>query len=67
MLYKKERPAILMFQDGRYLKGVGFGATKQVTGEIVFIGIVGFIFETNVCPNVPPAVPKSVLTNSTGL
>ena len=41
MLYKKERPAILMFQDGRYLKGVGFGATKQVTGELVFNTMTG--------------------------
>ncbi|MFX1344827.1 MAG: glutamine-hydrolyzing carbamoyl-phosphate synthase small subunit [Promethearchaeota archaeon] len=41
MLYKKERPAILMFQDGRYFKGVGFGATKQVTGELVFNTMTG--------------------------
>ncbi|MFX1385672.1 MAG: glutamine-hydrolyzing carbamoyl-phosphate synthase small subunit [Promethearchaeota archaeon] len=41
MLYKKERPAILMFQDGRYFEGVGFGATKKVGGEIVFTTITG--------------------------
>jgi len=36
MLYKEERPAILMFKDGRYFQGIGFGATKKVTGELVF-------------------------------
>jgi carbamoyl-phosphate synthase small subunit len=41
MLYKKERPAILMFQDGRYFQGIGFGATKQVTGELVFNTMTG--------------------------
>jgi len=39
MLYKKERPAILMFNDGRYFEGIGFGATKKVHGEIVFTTI----------------------------
>ncbi len=41
MLYKKERPAILMLQDGRYFQGIGFGATKQIEGEIVFTTITG--------------------------
>jgi carbamoyl-phosphate synthase small subunit len=41
MLYKKERPAILMFQDGRYFQGIGFGASKKVGGEIVFTTITG--------------------------
>ncbi len=41
MLYKKERPAILMFKDGRYFEGIGFGATKKVHGEIVFTTITG--------------------------
>ncbi|MFX0003696.1 MAG: glutamine-hydrolyzing carbamoyl-phosphate synthase small subunit [Candidatus Hodarchaeota archaeon] len=41
MLYKKERPAILMLQDGRYFQGNGFGATKKVGGEIVFTTITG--------------------------
>ncbi|MBD3196144.1 MAG: glutamine-hydrolyzing carbamoyl-phosphate synthase small subunit [Candidatus Lokiarchaeota archaeon] len=41
MEYKKERPAILMLQDGRYFQGIGFGATKQVSGEIVFTTITG--------------------------
>jgi len=41
MLYKKERPAILMLKDGRYFEGIGFGATKKVFGEIVFTTITG--------------------------
>jgi carbamoyl-phosphate synthase small subunit len=41
MLYKDERPAILMLQDGRYFKGIGFGATKISTGELVFTTITG--------------------------
>jgi len=41
MLYKKERPAILMLKDGRYFEGIGFGATKKASGEIVFTTITG--------------------------
>ncbi|MFX0020964.1 MAG: glutamine-hydrolyzing carbamoyl-phosphate synthase small subunit [Candidatus Hermodarchaeota archaeon] len=41
MLYKKERPAILMLQDGRYFEGIGFGATKKLGGEVVFTTITG--------------------------
>jgi len=41
MLYKKERPAILMLKDGRYFQGIGFGATKTINGEIVFNTITG--------------------------
>jgi carbamoyl-phosphate synthase small subunit len=41
MLYKKERPAILMLQDGRYFQGIGFGATKLIGGELVFTTITG--------------------------
>jgi len=41
MLYKKERPAILMLKDGRYFEGIGFGATKKIYGEIVFTTITG--------------------------
>ena len=41
MLYKKERPAILMLKDGRYFQGVGFGATKIIGGELVFTTITG--------------------------
>jgi len=41
MLYKKERPAILMLQDARYFQGIGFGATKKIGGEIVFTTITG--------------------------
>jgi carbamoyl-phosphate synthase small subunit len=41
MIYKKERPAILMLKDGRYFEGIGFGATKKAYGEIVFTTITG--------------------------
>ena len=41
MLYKDEKPAVLMFQDGRYFQGIGFGATKITTGELVFTTITG--------------------------
>ncbi|TFG29601.1 MAG: carbamoyl-phosphate synthase (glutamine-hydrolyzing) small subunit [Promethearchaeota archaeon] len=41
MLYKNERPAIIMLQDGRYFQGIGFGATKIATGELVFTTITG--------------------------
>jgi len=41
MLYKKERPAILMLQDGRHFQGIGFGTSKKVEGEIVFTTITG--------------------------
>ena len=41
MIYKAERPAILVFQDGTYLEGIGFGASKKVSGEITFTAIPG--------------------------
>ena len=41
MLYKNERPAILMLQDGRYFQGIGFGATTKTTGELVFNTMTG--------------------------
>ena len=41
MIYKNEKPAILMLQDGTYYEGIGFGATKKVGGEIVFTTITG--------------------------
>ncbi len=41
MLYKKERPAILMLKDGRYFQGIGIGATKIVSGELVFNTMTG--------------------------
>ena len=41
MLRKDEKPAILMLQDGRYFQGIGFGATKTITGELVFTTITG--------------------------
>ncbi len=41
MQYKNEKPAILMLQDGRYFQGIGFGASKVVTGELVFNTITG--------------------------
>jgi len=41
MHLKYERPAILMFQDGRYFEGIGFGATRRICGEIVFTTVTG--------------------------
>lgn len=41
MMYKDEKPAILMFKDGRYFEGIGFGASKIVTGEFVFNTMTG--------------------------
>ena len=41
MLYKKERPAILMLKSGKYFEGIGFGASKIVTGELVFNTMTG--------------------------
>ncbi len=41
MIYKNEKSAILMFQDGTYFEGIGFGATKKVSGEITFSAIPG--------------------------
>ncbi len=41
MIYKYEKPAILMFQDGTCLEGIGFGAVKKVSGEITFSTIPG--------------------------
>lgn len=41
MIYKTEKPAILMFQDGSYHEGIGFGATKEVSGEVTFTTIPG--------------------------
>ena len=41
MLYKEEKQAILMFKDGRFFKGIGFGTAKIVTGELVFSTITG--------------------------
>ncbi len=41
MFYKSEKPAVLMLKDGRYFEGIGFGASKIVTGELVFTTITG--------------------------
>lgn len=41
MIYKNEKPAILIFQDGTYFEGIGFGAVKKVSGEITFLTIPG--------------------------
>jgi carbamoyl-phosphate synthase small subunit len=41
MIYKNEKPAILMFQDGSYFEGIGFGAVKKVSGEVTFTTIPG--------------------------
>lgn len=41
MRFRKERTAVLMLQDGRYFEGIGIGASKIVSGEIVFTTITG--------------------------
>ncbi len=41
MIYKNEKPAILMFQDGTYFEGIGFGAVKKVISEMTFTAIPG--------------------------
>lgn len=41
MIYKAERPAVLMFQDGTYFEGIGIGSAKKVIGEITFSAIPG--------------------------
>ncbi|MFX0188501.1 MAG: glutamine-hydrolyzing carbamoyl-phosphate synthase small subunit [Candidatus Hodarchaeota archaeon] len=41
MIYKTEKPAILMFQDGSFFEGIGFGAVKKVSGEITFSTVPG--------------------------
>lgn len=41
MIYKDERPAVLVLKDGKTFEGVGFGVSKKVTGEIVFNTIPG--------------------------
>ncbi|MBN1803564.1 MAG: glutamine-hydrolyzing carbamoyl-phosphate synthase small subunit [Candidatus Lokiarchaeota archaeon] len=41
MKFNTEKCAILMFKDGTYFKGLGFGATNQVSGEITFTTIPG--------------------------
>jgi len=41
MLYEKERPAVLMLKNGKYFEGIGFGASKIVTGELVFNTMTG--------------------------
>jgi len=41
MIYKSERQAILMLQDGTYFEGIGFGATSKISGEITFTAIPG--------------------------
>jgi len=41
MIYNNEKPAILMFKDGIYFEGIGFGAVKKVSGEITFSAIPG--------------------------
>ncbi len=41
MIYKNERQAILMFQDGTFFEGISFGATNKVVGEMTFICIPG--------------------------
>jgi carbamoyl-phosphate synthase small subunit len=41
MIYKSEKPAILMLDNGQYFEGIGFGASKKVSGEITFNTIPG--------------------------
>jgi len=41
MIYKNEKPAILMLQDGTYYEGIGFGAVKKVSGEITISTVPG--------------------------
>ena len=41
MIYKNEKPAILMFQDGTYYEGIGFGAVKKISGEITISTVPG--------------------------
>ncbi len=41
MIYKDERPAVLVLKDGLTFEGVGFGASKKVVGEVVFNTIPG--------------------------
>ena len=38
------KKAVLVLEDGTLLNGVGFGATKKVSGEVVFnTGMVGYV------------------------
>ena len=41
MIYKNEKPAVLMFQDGTYFEGIGFGAVNKVIGKLTFTAIPG--------------------------
>jgi len=41
MIYKNEKPAILMFQDGTYYEGIGFGAVNKISGEITISTVPG--------------------------
>jgi carbamoyl-phosphate synthase small subunit len=41
MIYKDEKPAILVLDDGSYYEGIGFGAIKKITGQITFNTIPG--------------------------
>lgn len=41
MIYKNEKPAILVLQDGTIFEGIGFGSTKEISGELTFCSIPG--------------------------
>jgi len=41
MIYRNEKPAVLMFQDGTYFEGIGFGAVNKVIGKLTFTAIPG--------------------------
>ena len=39
-----KKRAVLVLEDGTFLNGVGFGAIKKVSGEVVFnTGMVGYV------------------------
>ncbi|UCH02328.1 MAG: hypothetical protein JSV20_00575 [Candidatus Bathyarchaeota archaeon] len=40
---KSSKEAVLVLEDGFWVKGIGFGALKKASGEIVFnTGMVGY-------------------------
>ncbi|MGV9171502.1 MAG: glutamine-hydrolyzing carbamoyl-phosphate synthase small subunit [Promethearchaeia archaeon] len=41
MIYKNERPAVLVLQDGTLFEGIGFGSAKKIMGELTFCSIPG--------------------------
>ncbi|MBD3256663.1 MAG: glutamine-hydrolyzing carbamoyl-phosphate synthase small subunit [Candidatus Lokiarchaeota archaeon] len=41
MIYKAEKPAIIILQDGTYFEGIGVGATGKCIGELTFSTVPG--------------------------